>query len=208
VETDGVLIERSARGRPDAFVEVVRRHEVAVHAFLARRAGRQAADDLLGEVWVRAFGGRGGFDPAHSDARPWLYGIARNVLRAHWRAVRLVAQLGGAEPADRGGVGVAEAAGRAGGVQAVGRGRAVEAVDPWDDVIDRLDSTAAARTREMADAARALPPEEREVLLLVAWEQLTPTQAALVLGVPPGTARSRLHRARAALRPVLAGEGS
>jgi len=182
VETDGVLIERSARGRPDAFVEVVRRHEVAVHAFLARRAGRQAADDLLGEVWVRAFGGRAGFDPAHSDARPWLYGIARNVLRAHWRGA------GSGRPADRAG--------------------AVEAVDPWDDVIDRLDSATAARTREMVGAVRALPPEEREVLLLVAWEQLTPAQAALVLGIPPGTARSRLHRARAALRPVLAGEGS
>ena len=178
METDGALIERSARGRPDAFVEVVRRHEVAVHGYLARRAGRQAADDLLGEVWVRAFGGRAGFDPAHPDARPWLYGIARNVLRAHWRAGR---------PADQAGV--------------------VEAVDPWDDVIDRLDSGAAARTREMVGAVRALPPEEREVLLLVAWEQLTPAQAALVLGIPQGTARSRLHRARAALRPVLAGEG-
>jgi RNA polymerase sigma factor (sigma-70 family) len=187
VETDGVLIERSARGRPDAFVEVVRRHEVAVHAFLARRAGRLAADDLLGEVWVRAFGGRAGFDPAYSDARPWLYGIARNVLRAHWRAGR---------PADQSGV---EGGGQAG---------VVGAVDPWDDVIDRLDSAAAARTREMVGAIRALPPEEREVLLLVAWEQLTPAQAALVLGIPPGTARSRLHRARAALRPVLAGEGS
>jgi DNA-directed RNA polymerase specialized sigma24 family protein len=37
----------------------------------------------------------------------------------------------------------------------------------------------------------------------VAWEQLTPAEAAVVLGVPPGTARSRLHRARAALRAVL-----
>jgi RNA polymerase sigma factor (sigma-70 family) len=181
VETDGVLIERSVRGRPDAFVEVVRRHEVAVHAFLARRAGRQAADDLLGEVWVRAFGGRAGFDPGHDDARPWLYGIARNVLRAHWRAGR---------PADRANrVGVAEAE------------------DPWDAVIDRLDSAAAAGSRELAGAVRALPPEEREVLLLVAWEQLTPSQAAAVLGIPAGTARSRLHRARAALRPVLAGAG-
>jgi RNA polymerase sigma-70 factor (ECF subfamily) len=41
------------------------------------------------------------------------------------------------------------------------------------------------------------------VLLLVAWEQLTPAQAAAVLGVPQGTARSRLHRARAALRLAL-----
>ena len=185
METDGILIERSAHGRPDAFVEVVRRHEVAVHAFLARRAGRQAADDLLGEVWVRAFGGRAGFDPAHSDARPWLYGIARNVLRAHWRVGRCADQARVAGAADRPG-----------------------AVDPWDDVIDRLDSAAAARTREMIGAVRALPPEEREILLLVAWEQLTPAQAALVLGIPPGTARSRLHRARAALRPVLAGTGT
>ena len=86
METDGALIERSARGRPDAFVEVVQRHEVAVHGFLARRAGYQAADDLLGEVWVRAFAARGGYDLGHADARPWLYGIARSVLRAHWRA--------------------------------------------------------------------------------------------------------------------------
>jgi RNA polymerase sigma factor (sigma-70 family) len=182
VETDGDLIERSARGRPDAFVEVIRRHEVAVHGYLARRAGRQAADDLLGEVWVRAFGGRGGFDPARADARPWLYGIARNVLRAYWRAGR---------PADQ-----------------ANRVAVAEAVDPWDDVIDRLDSAVAAASRELACAVRALPLEEREVLLLVAWEQLTPAQAATALGIPAGTARSRLHRARAALRPVLEGEGT
>jgi RNA polymerase sigma factor (sigma-70 family) len=104
--------------------------------------------------------------------RPWLYGIARNVLRAHWRASR-----GADHPA------------------------AAEAVDPWDDVVDRLDS--AARAQVLASAVRALPPGERDVLLLVAWEQLTP--AAVALGVPPGTARSRLHRARAALRLALAG---
>jgi RNA polymerase sigma-70 factor (ECF subfamily) len=156
-ETDGTLIQRSARGRPDAFVEVVRRHEVAVHGFLARRAGRQVAADLLGEVWVRAFAGRDGYDPAYADARPWLFGIARNVLRAHWRARQ------DANPA------------------------ADRAEDPWA-------------------AIAALPPAERDVLLLVAWEQLTPAQAALALGVPPGTARSRLHRARAALRLVLAEE--
>jgi Sigma-70, region 4 len=41
------------------------------------------------------------------------------------------------------------------------------------------------------------------VLLLVAWEQLTPAEAAVVLGIPQGTARSRLHRARETLRLVL-----
>jgi RNA polymerase sigma factor (sigma-70 family) len=173
--TDAVLIGRSVQARPDAFVEVVRRHEVAIHGFLARRAGRQVADDLLGEVWVRAFAARGSYDSGCENARPWLYGIARNVLRAHWRTGRspdLVAAADGA-------------------------------VDPWDEVADRLD--AAARARAVAAAVRSLPPAERDVLLLVAWEQLSPVEAAAVLGVPPGTARSRLHRARSKLRLVLAG---
>ena len=169
---DATLIERSAQGRPDAFVEVVRRHEAAVHAFLARRAGRQAADDLLGEVWVRAFAARGGYDPARAGARPWLYGIARNVLRAHWSARPDPVRVPGPQSAD-----------------------------PWDEVVDRLDS--AAQVQTLVSALRALPVTERDVLLLVAWEQLTPAEAAEVLGVPQGTARSRLHRARAALRPLL-----
>jgi RNA polymerase sigma factor (sigma-70 family) len=172
METDGALIEQSVRGRPDAFVEVVQRHEVAVHGFLARRAGHQIADDLLGEVWVRAFAGRGGYHPRHDDARPWLYGIARNVLRAYWRAR-----------------------------QDTDHTAADEAVDPWDDIVDRLDS--AAQAQVLVSALRALPAAERDVLLLVAWEQLTPAEAAVVLGVPQGTVRSRLHRARAALRLVL-----
>jgi RNA polymerase sigma-70 factor (ECF subfamily) len=185
VETDGTLIERSVRGSPDAFVEVVRRHEIAVHGFLARRAGQQVAADLLGEVWLRAFAGRGGYDPAYPDARPWLFGIARNVLRAHWRA-NPGENLTPAESA------LAETT------------LTETAVDPWDEVDDRLDS--APRIRALASAVRALPPDERDVLLLVAWEQLTPAQAATVLGVPQGTARSRLHRARSALRPhVTAG---
>jgi RNA polymerase sigma-70 factor (ECF subfamily) len=79
--TDAELIGRSLRTQPDAFVGVVRRHEVALHGFLARRAGRQAADDLLGEVWLRAFAARAGYDHSYGDARPWLYGIARNVCQ-------------------------------------------------------------------------------------------------------------------------------
>jgi RNA polymerase sigma-70 factor (ECF subfamily) len=175
VETDGMLIEWSVGGRPDAFVEVVRRHEVAVYGFLARRAGREVADDLLGEVWLRAFAARGGYDPAHTDALPWLYGIARNVLREYWRASLQAAQA-----------------------------PAPDVVDPWDEVNARLDSAAEAGL--LAAAVRALPSGEREVLLLVAWEQLTPAQAADVLGIPQGTARSRLHRARAALRLALGKE--
>jgi RNA polymerase sigma factor (sigma-70 family) len=172
--TDADLIEQSLRGRPEAFAEVVQRHEVAVHGFLTRRAGAQAADDLLGEVWASAFAARATYDPAHVDSRPWLYGIARNVLRRHWRARK---------PS--------------------GRSPSGPSTDPWDRVIERLDSDAAARA--LVPALSSLATEELEVLLLVAWEQLTPAQAATALGIPQGTARSRLHRARAALRPVVPG---
>ena len=173
MEPDAVLIERSVRGRPDAFVEVARRHEIAIHAYLARRAGHQAAEDLLAEVWLRAFAARGGYDTSNGDARPWLHGIARNVLREHWRTSR--------------------------DEQAGARGET--SADPWDAVDDRLDSAGLARAA--TSAVRALPAAEREVLLLVAWEQLTPAEAAKILGIPQGTARSRLHRARATLRRVL-----
>jgi RNA polymerase sigma factor (sigma-70 family) len=172
VDNDAMLMERALHGRPDAFVEIVRRHEASVHAYLVRRTGREAADDLLAEVWLRAFSSRTTFDTQQFSALPWLYGIARNVLRAHWR----VAPFGAAPPPD-------------------------PVIDEWDEVAERLDSQTVARS--LIPALWALPESEREVLLLVAWEQLTPAEAADVLGIPQGTARSRLHRARLALRLAL-----
>ena len=71
-------------------------------------AGHQAAEDLLGEVWLRAFGARRGYDTSYDDARPWLYGIARNVLRAHWRTS-----------------------------QNIGLATAEATLDPWDEITDR-----------------------------------------------------------------------
>jgi RNA polymerase sigma-70 factor (ECF subfamily) len=76
------------------------------------------------------------------------------------------------------------------------------ASDPWQAVDQRLDAAALAPAlrRALAD----LPSDERELILLVTWEHLTPTEAAAVIGIPAGTARSRLHRARGRLRERLA----
>ncbi len=52
-------------------------------------------------------------------------------------------------------------------------------------------------------ALRELPPEYREVLLLYYWEEMTYEEIAEALGVPMGTVKSRLHRAKEALRRVL-----
>jgi RNA polymerase sigma-70 factor (ECF subfamily) len=76
-----------------------------------------------------------------------------------------------------------------------------QASDPWPEVDDRLAASAAGPTLRAALAA--LPAVERELLLLVAWEGLSPTVAAAVVDVPAGTARTRLFRARTRLRESL-----
>jgi len=167
--TDSEAVADSLSGRPETFALVVRRHGRAVHGYLARRSDRQTADDLFGEVWLRAFRSRHSFDQQWSNARPWLYGIASNTLRAHWRLRPL---QGGAA--------------------------AEWKHDPWPDADARLD---AHRLGPMLrDALGALQPEDREVLLLVAWEHLSPAEIAVSLGMPQGTVRWRLHRARKALQ--------
>lgn len=172
--SDAEVMARAA-GEPEYFVHVFDRHGAAVHAFLARRIGRHAADDLLAEVWVQALRSVERYDARGPDARPWLYGIARNMLRTHWRArSRSEMPLGRTDPLD---------------------------LDPWGDVDAQLD--AARRSPALRVALAALPVEDREVLLLVAWEELTPGEVAVALGVPAGTVRWRLHRARASLRRQL-----
>ncbi|MCP3759323.1 sigma-70 family RNA polymerase sigma factor [Streptomyces sp. TBY4] len=171
-ETDDRLLGRSAKDAR-AFEVLVVRMSGVLHGYLARRAPA-AADDLLAEVWLQAFSSRKSFDPELGTARTWLFGVARNVLAAHWRRIDREQQL----PASN-----------------------ERASDPWHAVDRRLDAAAVGPLLRRTMAG--LPHVERELLLLVAWEQLTPTEAAAVVGIPPGTARSRLHRARTRVRAVM-----
>ncbi|MFG1643323.1 RNA polymerase sigma factor [Amycolatopsis sp. NPDC049252] len=168
--SDAELISRSLNGDRNAFVEVVCRHEVALGAYLARRVGRDTAEDLLGDVWVAAYESRRTYDRSFDSARPWLYGVALNKLRRHWRSET-------AEDL------VPEVADVAGGW------------DPWPAVDVRVDIQTLLRA-----ALAKLKPEQREVLTLVAWEDLTAAEAARVLVIPAGTARRLLHEARKELR--------
>lgn len=159
---------------PEAFTALVDREGPGVYSYLARRAPAEA-EDLLGRVWVEAFTARGSFDPARGSARSWLFGVARHVLLRHWRDQRPT-------PSDP--------------------TFATIAWDSWDEVDARLDSAALAGP--LRAALGDLPDVDREVLLLVAWEQLTPTEAAAVVGIPAATARTRLYRARGRMRIALA----
>ena len=84
---DGDAIRRSV-DEPAAFDAVFERHFQAVHAFAQRRVGRDLAEEVAAETFVRAFDGRARYDAAHADALPWLLGIACNVMRRHWRTER------------------------------------------------------------------------------------------------------------------------
>ena len=70
---------------PERFAALLDRHASAIHRYVARRLGPDAADDLVAETFLIAFQRRGGYDPAYADARPWLYGIATNLIGRHRR---------------------------------------------------------------------------------------------------------------------------
>ena len=119
---------------------------------------------------MAALSSRATYDRSFRDAWPWLLGVARNTLRRHWRS----------RPAEEP---VADVSGMAAGW------------DPWTAVDSRVDAESVLR-----HALALLRPRQREILTLVAWEDLTVADAGRVLGMPPGTARRCLHEARMALR--------
>jgi RNA polymerase sigma factor (sigma-70 family) len=162
---------------PARFAELFDRHYPAILRYLRRRVGYELADDLAAETFIVAFRQRHRYQPKRPDAAAWLYGIAGNLLRQHVRAeqrrLRAYARV------------VPDPVGP----------------DIGDGVADRVDAGAAARRAALAVAD--LPAEQREVLLLFAWAGLDATGIASAVGVPPGTVRSRLHRARQRLRHQL-----
>lgn len=155
------------------------RHAPYIYRYLARRAGRQVADDLVAETFLAAFAKRDRYDLSRTDARPWLYGIATNLVSQHRRdEVRQyrIRQAAQAEPA---------APGHADRVAA---------------------GVTAQASRTLLDAAlAALSAGDRDVLLLIVWEQLTYQEVSRALAIPVGTVQSRLHRARTKVRQILAG---
>lgn len=90
---DAGVIKRSLDA-PEAFAELYDRHAAAIQRFAARRLGHQIADDLIAETFLAAFRRRDRYDLSRPDARPWLYGIAVNVIGKHRRAeVRMLRAL-------------------------------------------------------------------------------------------------------------------
>jgi RNA polymerase sigma factor (sigma-70 family) len=175
--SDAAVIERSWR-EAECFAVVFDRYYAQIHGYAARRLGREPADDVAAETFLVAFMRRASYDTSRHDAGPWLYGIASNLIARHHRAeVRRYRALARA------------------GVDEVSEGHA-------DLVARRLD--ARAYRGPLAAALAGIQACDRDVLLLVAWAGLTSEEAGEALGIPAGTVRSRLHRARRKIRGALA----
>jgi RNA polymerase sigma factor (sigma-70 family) len=172
---DAAVIARS-RADGQAFSTIVDRHFVAIHRYLARRIGSDRADDLAAQAFAIAFRRRGDFDKSAESARPWLFGIATNVLRNDLRSERRMLAA----------------------VARIDRTAGEDLADEVERSLARAD--AACELARIAGAIAALDSDQRDVLLLHAWGELSQSEIAAALGVPVGTVYSRLSRARASLQ--------
>ncbi|MEW1773385.1 sigma-70 family RNA polymerase sigma factor [Streptomyces sp. NPDC086777] len=176
-EDDAETVAQSLE-QPELFALLYDRYAPDIHRYVARRLGDSAADDITADTFLVAFRIRSRYDRTRANARPWLYGIAGNLIgkqrRAEVRALRALARTGRDPLAASGG-------------------------EFWLEDTDRR----IAAQGPLAGALAGLSAPDRHVLLLVAWAELTYQEVAEALDIPVGTVRSRLNRARRKVRTAL-----
>ncbi|MEV6512791.1 RNA polymerase sigma factor [Streptomyces sp. NPDC051642] len=178
MDTNLPLRKRIRAGDHDAFGELFDAYARSVYNHAFRLTGDWAqAEDIVSLTFLDAWRLRGKIDEEGGSLRPWLLGITTNVTRNTRRAARRHAAALSRLPRDE-----------------------VER-DFADEVAARLDGTA--ELALVRAALATLRRAEREVLALCVWSGLDYQSAADALGVPVGTVRSRLSRARAKLAKHL-----
>jgi RNA polymerase sigma factor (sigma-70 family) len=181
--SDAHLWGRIAEGDTGAFGDLYERHARAVYNFCFRKTANWAqAEDLVSEVFLVAWRRRGDvqLSTASGGSLPWLLGVAVNVLRNHARSGRR---------ADN----------------ALRRLCGSPTEDFSDELLARLGDEE--QMRSVLRVVERLQPQEQDVLALCAWAGLTYEEGAVALGVPVGTVRSRLSRAREHLRELVDASG-
>lgn len=170
---DGAVFARSVAA-PELFTVIFDRHYRSVYGYLSRRVGRVIADDLAAETFIRAFERRSSYDPRVERALPWLLGIAVNLIAHHHRSEGRQLRA----------------------FAAAGSLEATRSTGPSG-------TTGGTASEKLVAALEQLDDYDREALLLYAWGELKYTEIADALGIPVGTVRSRLNRARRKLRHAL-----
>lgn len=161
------------RGR-DQVADAYERYASCVAAYALRRTSRADAADVTAETFLVAWRRRDAL-PDEPDTLPWLYGVARRVLANQRRSSRRQGRL-----RDR-----------------------LEAEFFCHDVISQPPLESAEEFERVARALARLSDDDAELLRLITWEGLTPTEIATMLDIVPGTARQRVSRARQRLRDQL-----
>lgn len=184
--TDAALVEQALAGSQDAYRALVERHSRGVLTLVARMVRDQGvAEELAQDAFVKAFGALRSFDPAYKFSN-WILRIAHNVAIDHLRKARPTIL-----PIDD------DASGR----------------EMADVLADRREPSAFDRAvqrdfRDDLDAALAtLRPEFRRLVVLRYLEDMSYEDISEIVGLPLGTVKSHLHRARAALGRLLAESG-
>lgn len=175
---DDDLLGAWRQGDEQAFETLYRRWSPPVFRFLQRQAGRELADELLQDTWLKAIRGRDGYD-ARQRFASWLFTLARHCMIDEFRrrSVRPVLDTdAGEDPAET---------------------LAGQEQDPAGAVAAERDQGALSR------ALAVLPPEQREVVLM-RWEGgLTLEEIGAITGVGRETVKSRLRYAMNRLREEL-----
>jgi RNA polymerase sigma factor (sigma-70 family) len=175
-ESDADLILAS-HDSPSVFAEIFDRHFDPIHAYLARRVGRQLADELASDVFLQAFTARHRYDSDQPNARPWLYGIASRLLSHYYRHEHRR-------------------------LRAYARAATEEMMPDLTAEVDaRVDAAIAAP--RIAAALACLEERDRDLLLLFGWGERSYAEIGQALQIPTGTVRSRLNRARRHVRELV-----
>ncbi|MEU1482571.1 RNA polymerase sigma factor [Streptomyces sp. NPDC005752] len=166
---------RIRAGDREAFAELYEEYARAVYNHAYRLTGdRSTAEEVMSETFLAAWRTRRTVEPEGDSLRPWLFGIAtnraRNANRGTGRRLAFLARRPAPEPV----------------------------ADIADATAGRVDD--ARRLAAVRQALARLRRQEREVLVLCVWSGLDYAEAAEALGIPVGTVRSRLSRARDRLR--------
>ena len=162
------------------FAALYDRHAGQLYRYAYQRVGDQVAEDLVADTFLAAFQQWDGYDPYRADVRPWLFGILTRKLARHYRTEQARYRAFARSGVER---------------------------DAVENPADRIAAEVAARAARapLAVALGRLAPGDRDVLLLVAWGDLSYEEVAAALGIPVGTVRSRLNRARRKVRDALGG---
>ena len=174
-ETDDELLFRLRSGDEAAFLTLYRRRQGAIYRFAMHMSGSAtAAEDITQEVFLALLRQECGYDPERGTLSGYLFGIARKLVLRNLERGRADVAL---------------------------ESQADDAALPELAVIDDplIDLTRREGIEALRRAVMALPRRYREVVLLCDLEELDYADAAVVLGCPIGTVRSRMHRARALL---------